>query len=763
MGGFRRVAVVTVLVMVSGFLGVSPAAAARLWGPTPTIVGRAVVGQTLNAHAGTWRPANTRITYQWFRLSGGSRAAIPGATRASYRVQSADAGHPLAVRVTGTVSRSKLSLWSAATATVARPSLAPTPTPTIAGVTRVGRVLSARPGAWGPAPVSLSYQWYRDGAAVPGARSSSYLLRGADLGHRLSVGVTGSKAGFASVSRRSAPTAVVALPTLTLTPSPAILGRAQVARTLYARVGAWGPAPVSLSYQWFRDGHAISGAHGSAHLVRVADLGHRLSVRVTGFKPGYAPTSRWSASTAAVRRAVFTRAPAPRISGTVEVGQTLTADPGTWRPGGVKLKSQWYCDGVAIKGATGTSYLLRPGDLGCVMRVKATGSKPGYATLRKPSSPTLPVQASRVQVSAGGRHTCLVTAQGGLRCWGSNSAGQVGDGTTIDRFAPAPVAGLASGVRAVAAGARHTCALTRAGGVKCWGANAHGQLGDGGTTDRSTPVDVVGLGSGVSAIFAGYDYSCAVLDTGRVQCWGVNNVAQLGETAHAWNSPTPVAVGGGQGRALADVVAIAPGGYAHACAINIDGGVNCWGWNVDGELGNGTAQFAAGASAVIGLGRTPIVAVGVGALHSCAVTGAGGVRCWGRGADGQLGNGKVTEQHAPKAVPKLTRVAGIAVGGWHTCALLNTGRVRCWGAGADGELGNGHAADSASPVPVAGLSGVVVSLSAGGSHSCAVVAVAAGSPMKVTCWGDNRFGQLGDGTTGDPAGRRATPVEVVGL
>lgn len=766
MGGIRRAAVVTALALLSCFLVAPPAAAAQVSGPKPTIAGSAVVGHTLTANPGVWRPAGTTLAFQWFRVSGRSRSEIPGATRATYTVRSSDIGSSLMVRVTGSKERfTSLSMWSDATAEVAKPSLTRTPTPTISGTARVGHTLTAHPGAWAPAPVSLSYQWYRGGTAIHGAYRSTYRAVSADLGYRLKVRVTGSKSGYASVGRWSAATAVVAKPSLTRTPTPWITGTARVGRTVTVHVGAWEPAPVALSFQWYRGGSPIRGAHGRTHLVEVADLGHRLSVRVTGSKSGYASTSRWSASTARVSKGLLTKAPMPKISGAVEIGQILTVKPGAWGPGRVKVKYQWYCNGLVIKGATKATYQLRPGDLGCVMRVTATGSRTGYQTLGKDSSPTVPVQVSRIQVSAGAQHTCLVNGQGGVLCWGGNGLGALGDGTTIDRLTPVPVVGLATGVRAVYAGSRHTCALTLAGGVKCWGGNAHGQLGDGGTADRSTPVDVVGLSSGVVSMFSGYDYSCALLDAGRVKCWGANNFAQLGDANDPWDSTTPVDVIGVGGQSLlSGIIALAPSGYAHACAITSNNGVDCWGWNFDGELGNGTDHYSATAVAVSGLSRSPIVSIGVGTRHSCGVTSWGSVKCWGRGDDGQLGNGTVTEQHAPKTMPNLIKdVASISAGGSHNCVLMKTGGVKCWGWGEKGQLGNGHSTSSIDPVAVAGLSGVVVSLSAGGGHTCAAMAVPVGEPPRIKCWGEAWFGQLGDGTTGDAYHERNTPVDVVGL
>ncbi len=154
---------------------------------------------------------------------------------------------------------------------------------------------------------------------------------------------------------------------------------------------------------------------------------------------------------------------------------------------------------------------------------------------------SLPLLQDITALAAGGDHTCALTTGGGVQCWGNNGSGQLGDGTTTDRSAPVAVVGLESGVAAIAAGGGHTCALTTGGGVQCWGDNSFGQLGDGTTTDRSTPVAVVGLGSGVAAIAAGAWHTCALTTEGRVWCWGWNSFGQLGDGGLLWRS-TPVDV-----------------------------------------------------------------------------------------------------------------------------------------------------------------------------------------------------------------------------
>ena len=193
------------------------------------------------------------------------------------------------------------------------------------------------------------------------------------------------------------------------------------------------------------------------------------------------------------------------------------------------------------------------------------------------------------------------------------------------------VTGLPSGVQSIAAGGGHTCALTAAGGVVCWGWNKYGQLGDGSTTDQTSPVPVVGLSSGVRAIAAGYGHTCALNADGHVSCWGANPRGQLGDGT-TQNNSSPATVAG-----LTAVAQALSAGGAHTCAVLSGGDVSCWGNNADGQLGDGTNAKRTGPIAVTGL--TSVQSVAAGAAHTCAVTGTGAVLCWGSNEYGQVGDG----------------------------------------------------------------------------------------------------------------------------
>ena len=174
---------------------------------------------------------------------------------------------------------------------------------------------------------------------------------------------------------------------------------------------------------------------------------------------------------------------------------------------------------------------------------------------------------------------------GAVLCWGYNGYGQLGNGTTTQSTTPVPVTGLSTGVVRIAAGYGHTCALNNVGVMQCWGWNGYGQLGNNTTTSSVTPVTVTGLASGVSAISAGYAHTCAMTSGGTVQCWGYNYFGQLA-TGDAYSSSIPVTVSG-----LSGVVAIATG-HDHTCVLTSTNGVQCWGSEYYGQLGNGIFGFS---------------------------------------------------------------------------------------------------------------------------------------------------------------------------
>jgi alpha-tubulin suppressor-like RCC1 family protein len=377
--------------------------------------------------------------------------------------------------------------------------------------------------------------------------------------------------------------------------------------------------------------------------------------------------------------------------------------------------------------------------------VSRVAAPPTVGTSVAPATITPPPTITAI--AAGAWHTCALTAGGGVVCWGGNYFGELGNGST--GFSPVPVAvtGLSAGATAIAAGSHHTCALLRGDGVTCWGQNTYGQLGSGTTTGSGVPVPVQGVPSGVTAIAASGDHTCARTSGGSALCWGANYVGQTGNGVE-WRSLVPVDVTGRTGGFTAD------SGNNHTCALASGGGATCWGYNNVGQLGNGITNTSHSASfvpvEVVGLGRG-VSAISTGANHTCAIT-DGRVVCWGYNLHGELGNRTRVNSNAPVDVSGLaTGVSAAAAGSGHTCAVTSSGGVRCWGANYSGQLGNGGRTNSPAAVAVSGLASGIEAIASGSDHTCALA-----SRGRVRCWGQNAYGQLGDGTT---VGRRV-PVDV---
>ena len=347
-----------------------------------------------------------------------------------------------------------------------------------------------------------------------------------------------------------------------------------------------------------------------------------------------------------------------------------------------------------------------------------------------------------IAVDGGERHNCVAKADGTVACWGHNSDGQMGIGSSNNQqWTPVVVRGL-NDATDIATGSFHTCAVKADSSVACWGNNRNGQLGDGTTTNRNLPVAVSGL-RGVRSVTAGSYHTCATKTDGRVACWGLNNNGQIGDGTKTQRT-TPVNVGAG----LSGVTSVAAGAE-HTCAQKDDGTVACWGLNTRGQLGDGTNTNRSTPVAVSNL--SGVTAVDSGWLHTCASKSDGTVDCWGYNGDGQLGMGNTTDRNTPATIPALAGVTAIGVGAYHNCAVKDGGTVACWGYNKDGQAGDGTtSATRSSPVEVIGLTGAK-SVAGGSYTNCAVKASGA-----TLCWGSNWWGRLGDGT----GTNRSTPVQV---
>jgi alpha-tubulin suppressor-like RCC1 family protein len=310
-----------------------------------------------------------------------------------------------------------------------------------------------------------------------------------------------------------------------------------------------------------------------------------------------------------------------------------------------------------------------------------------------------PVQTSGLTgvtaVASGFLHSLALRSDGTVWAWGNNSNGQLGNGTTTGSLTPVQVSGL-SGVIAIAAGFDHSLALRTDGTVWAWGQNQYGQLGNGTTTNSSTPVQVSGL-SGVTAIAAGvYRDSLALRTDGTVWAWGRNPYGQLGNGTTT-DSSTPVQVSG-----LSGVTAIAAGAL-HSLALRTDGTVWAWGGGYYGQLGNGTTTDTSTPVPVSGLSGATAIAGGFD--HSLAVRTDGTVWAWGHNIEGQLGNGTTTDSSTPVQVGGLSGVTAIGAGALHSLALRTDGTVWAWGHNQFGQLGNGTTVNSWTPVQTIGVTG----------------------------------------------------------
>jgi alpha-tubulin suppressor-like RCC1 family protein len=310
-----------------------------------------------------------------------------------------------------------------------------------------------------------------------------------------------------------------------------------------------------------------------------------------------------------------------------------------------------------------------------------------------------------VAISVGLNHTCALLANGTAWCWGSNIDGALGNGQQgfgIQSEVPIQVASLGNNVAQISAGGEFTCALLRTGAVECWGANFIGQVGSGTFNDQPgdpigipTPTPVVGLGSGVIQISAGGFHACAISVGGSLSCWGADTIGQLGDgKTTVSRSAVPVSV-----LSLGGTARQVTAGSDHTCAVLVNGSLRCWGDNTQGDLGNGNDTFSPLPVSVVNLSN--VSAASAGFAHTCALS-RGELSCWGDLQNSTIYNGLT-------AIPPFSflpvrvkggRTLAVSVGEAHTCLLRENGKVQCWGANMFGELGVGDTTDRPKPTRV---------------------------------------------------------------
>jgi alpha-tubulin suppressor-like RCC1 family protein len=359
------------------------------------------------------------------------------------------------------------------------------------------------------------------------------------------------------------------------------------------------------------------------------------------------------------------------------------------------------------------------------------------------------------QLAVGSFHSCGITASTNVAyCWGSNNFGQLGDGTTTNSNRPRRVAGGLT-FKLLTLGANHTCGVTTTGVTYCWGGNYSGQLGDGTLTNRLTPtrVHTSSLAPTLFAVTAGNHHTCAIGASGPYAnlafCWGWNKYGQLGDgTTTDRLTPVPVSPpAGGSGRLF--FINVSAGGL-HTCGVTSFNATLCWGNNSYGQLGDLTNTDKLVPTYEITGGAWSYVDAGY--LHTCGQRTNGSVYCWGRNFYGELGDGTNTDKNAPVPVLNAVPFTRVNAGTDNSCAVTSTSTIHCWGRGDLGQIGNGGTTGFNRPTPVAGgqaFRGVAV----GRGHVCG-----RNTSNLLFCWGYNLYGELGDGTNTN----RLTPTAVVG-
>ncbi|GEM_PF-2151305 len=356
-----------------------------------------------------------------------------------------------------------------------------------------------------------------------------------------------------------------------------------------------------------------------------------------------------------------------------------------------------------------------------------------------------------IQLSAGYRHTCITYSNGTIYCFGGNYAGQLGDGTLVDKNIPTLVIDINNAIKVGACGTgggqgSHTCALLNDGQIKCWGDNAVGQLGDGTTIAKSTPTYVSGINNAVDIYMSG-PHSCALLSTGTIKCWGFGQYGQLGDGNTNYSNSLPVDVN------ITDVNQVSTGGF-HTCALLNNGTVKCWGYNGDGRVGDGTTTQR---TTPVFANITAVKKISIGYQHSCALLIDGNIKCWGMNDYGQIGDGTLSTRVNPVYVSGLSNILDLSSNGRHNCVILDTNDLKCWGANLYGQLGDNTSTRRPTPVSVLNISDVKYIDTGGNNYSSDGHTCAIKNDNNIMCWGNNEYGQLGDGTKI----QRRTPVYVL--
>jgi alpha-tubulin suppressor-like RCC1 family protein len=472
---------------------------------------------------------------------------------------------------------------TATTVAVAEGAFDTTPTPTISGTAKVGETLTAHPGTWTPAADTFTYTWLRADTAggtyttITGVTTATYTLQAADLGKFIKITVTGSADGYGSVAKTSDPTVAVAERAFDFESISAL----DVSKTM--GMGFITSCMIDARQEVYCWGSNAEGRLGDGTTTS-----------------RYVPTKVLN------------------VSGAIKVahgGQhtcALTDEPAL------------FCWGRNSNGQLGI------------------GSRTSQSTAQRVSG-----LAEPSDVFLGGTQSCAVERQTkAVKCWGSNLSGEIGDGTLVERTIPATVVGIANAA-SVSGGGNHTCYLSESGTVGCWGANEHGQLGQGTRTDSLTPVSVPGLDNVIGVSAAGVHHTCALKGDGSVWCWGGNTYGQLGDGTTI-DRLSPVRVPGIDNAVQISIDAV------HSCARLVNRDLLCWGDNSTGRLGDGTLIDRSSPTKVVA--EAGVVAVEAANGFTCAIFDDRKLRCWGDNSSGQLGTGDTVSSPIPIEVAESPEI-----------------------------------------------------------------------------------------------------------
>jgi serine/threonine-protein kinase len=588
-----------------------------------------------------------------------------------------------------------------------------------------GTTLGGREIRWSSSAAQVAS--VSEAGVVAGLREGNATITATSEGRRASARITVTPPAVARVQ--------VAPAQVTLAPG----GRSQL------NAGAWdrrGNALAGRSVTWSSSDEDVAAVTSSGRVMAVGAGRATITARIgdaTG-TAGVVVAAATPPPAAGIAAIALAGPPSLQVGGNAQLqattrdaqGNALSGRAITWtssNPAVVRVGAGGELTGVApgtatitaaAEGRTATVTVTVEAPRGAppVVPPAGGGGSPGGG-----GAAALPRRA----IAAGGQHTCGIAGSGGVSCWGSNSALQLGDAGSGQQAERAGLLSAPRGATQLAAGGGHTCALVEGGGAVCWGQNRNGQLG--GPGDRQ-PVTVTG-GRSYTALTAGARHTCGVAADGQVWCWGDNGVGQLGDGTTRGGATPRLAKGGLKFRSVA-------AGGDHTCGLTQAGKVYCWGDGFSGQLGRGIRETQSEPVEVSLPGAA--TAITAGAKHACALGQNGTVYCWGENRYGEVGDGSKSERASPVAVAGRVQFAAVDAGASHTCAVTAGGEAYCWGDNPDGRLGDGTKV--ARPQPTRVSVGAVRSISAGGAHTCAVTRA-----DEAVCWGGNARGQVGDGTT----------------